>query len=150
MDSISLEQAAVYDLNGITALSNNKYVVPRNSNDQIIVQPSSSLLLIEGITTSYLAESIIPLIDTQFRYFSFPARTSIVNDSLINLNLNLDFNTGSIDFANQTQDSNDYPPIGSPGLYDGEQRTSSVMLPTGEQITITVQWNEAEQIWVQL
>ena len=91
MDSISLEQAAVYDLNGITALSNNKYVVPRNSNGQTIIQPSSSLLLVEGITTSYLAESVVPLVDTQFRYFSFPARTSVINNSLINLNLNLVF-----------------------------------------------------------
>lgn len=150
MDSISLEQAAVYDLNGITALSNNKYVVPRNSNGQTIIQPSSSLLLIEGITTSYLAESVVPLVDTQFRYFSFPARTSVINNSLINLNLNLDFNTGSINIANQTQDPNAYLPFGIPGTYDGELRTNSIMLPSGEQVSAEFQWNESEQEWVQV
>lgn len=150
MDSISLEQAAVYDLNGITALSNNKYVVPRNSNGQTIIQPSSSLLLVEGITISYLAESVVPLLDTQFRYFSFPARTSVINNSLINLNLNLDFDTSSVDFANQTQDENAYPPFGTPGTYDGEPRADSIMLPSGEQVSAEFQWNESEQEWVQV
>jgi hypothetical protein len=150
MDSISLEQAAVYDLNGITALSNNKYVVPRNANGQIIIQPSSSLVVIEGITTSYLAESVVPLLDTQFRYFSFPARTSIVNDSILNLNLDLDFDTNSLDFTNQTQDENNYAPFGTPGTYDGETRVDSIMLESGEQFSATFQWNESEQIWVQI
>ena len=150
MDSISLEQAAVYDLNGITALSNNEYVVPRNSNGQIIAQTSSSLLLIEGITTNYLAESVVPLLDTQFRYFSFPARTSVVNESLIILNLNLDFDTSSIDTTSQTTSNNDYAPFGTPGTYNGEQRVDSQMLPTGEQVSATFQWSESEQTWIQI
>jgi hypothetical protein len=151
MDSISLEKNAVYDLNGITATSNNAYVVPRDSNGQIIIQ-SSSLLIIEGIDINYLSKSIVPLIDTQFRYFSFPARTSIVNDSLINLNLDLDFDTSSLDLTSQTQvdpSGNDYYPVGTPGVYDGEIRSAQIMLPTGEQVSVNVQWSEANQNWVQ-
>lgn len=151
MDSISLEKNAVYDLNGITATSNNAYVVPRDSNGQIIIQ-SSSLLIIEGIDINYLSKSVVPLIDTQFRYFSFPARTSIVNDSLINLNLDLDFDTSSLDSISQTQvdpSGNDYYPVGTPGVYDGEIRGAQIMLPTGEQVSLNVQWSEANQNWVQ-
>jgi hypothetical protein len=152
MDSISLEKNAVYDLNGITATSNNAYVVPRDSNGQIIIQ-SSSLLIIEGIDINYLSKSIVPLIDTQFRYFSFPARTSIVNDSLINLNLDLDFDTSSLDLTSQSQvdpSGNDYYPVGTPGTYDGEIRSAQIMFESGEQVSVNVQWSEANQNWVQV
>ena len=152
MDSISLEKNAVYDLNGITATSNNAYVVPRDSNGQIIIQ-SSSLLIIEGIDINYLSKSIVPLIDTQFRYFSFPARTTIVNDSLINLNLDLDFDTSSLDLTSQSQvdpSGNDYYPVGTPGTYDGEIRSAQIMFESGEQVSVNVQWSEANQNWVQV
>ena len=111
------------------------------------------MLIIEGIDINYLSKSIVPLIDTQFRYFSFPARTSIVNDSLINLNLDLDFDTSSLDSISQTQvdpSGNDYYPVGTPGTYDGEIRTTQLMFESGEQVSVDVQWSEANQNWVQV
>ena len=96
-DSVSLQQNAKYDQNGLTVLSNNTSVNERDSNGNIIVHTTSSLLVIEAITTNYLAESILPLIDTQFNYFKFPARTSIVDETAdLDLNLDLDFSIPDI------------------------------------------------------
>jgi hypothetical protein len=90
-DSVSLQQNAKYDQNGITVLSNNTSVNERDANGNIIVHTTSSLLIIEAITTNYLTESILPLIDTQFNYFKFPARTAVV-DETADLDLDLDLN----------------------------------------------------------
>jgi hypothetical protein len=88
-DSVSLQQNAKYDQNGLTVLSNNTSVNERDSNGNVIVHTTSSLLIIEAITTNYLTESILPLIDTQFNYFKFPARTAVVDESA-DLDLDLD------------------------------------------------------------
>lgn len=96
IDSVELRQDSFYDEKGITAISNNNAVVSRDQNGNILVQPSSSLLVIEAITTNVLAESVIPLLNTQFNYFKFPARTAIVDETL-DLDLDLDLNLDSID-----------------------------------------------------
>ena len=90
-DSVSLRQDSFYDEKGITALSNNNTVVPRNTGGNVLVQTTSSLLIIEAITTNVLAEAVLPLLNTQFNYFKFPARTAVVDETLdLDLDLNLD------------------------------------------------------------
>ena len=90
-DSVSLRQDSFYEEQGITAISNNNAVVPRDQGGNVLIQPTSSLLIIEAITTNVLAESVLPLLNTQFNYFKFPARTAIVDESLdLDLDLNLD------------------------------------------------------------
>ena len=90
-DSVSLRQDSYYDTNGITAISNNSAVVLRDQGGNVLVQPTSSLLVIEAITTNVLAESVLPLLNTQFNYFKFPARLAVIDESL-DLNLDLDLN----------------------------------------------------------
>lgn len=91
MDSVSLRQDSFYEEKGITALSNDNVVVPRDLAGNILVRTTSSLLVIEAITTNVLAESVLPLLDTQFNYFKFPARTAVVDETLdLDLDLNLD------------------------------------------------------------
>ena len=91
MDSVSLRQDSFYEEKGITALSNDNVVVPRDLAGNVLIQTTSSLLVIEAITTNVLAESVLPLLDTQFNYFKFPARTAIVDETL-DLDLDLDLN----------------------------------------------------------
>ena len=81
-DSVSLRQDSFYEEQGITAISNNSAVVSRDQSGNVLIQPTSSLLVIEAITTNVLAESVLPLINTQFNYFKFPARTAIVDETL--------------------------------------------------------------------
>lgn len=91
MDSVSLRQDSFYEEKGITALSNDNTVVPRDLAGNVLIQTTSSLLIIEAITTNVLAESVLPLLDTQFNYFKFPARTAVVDETLdLDLDLNLD------------------------------------------------------------
>jgi hypothetical protein len=91
MDSVSLRQDSFYEEKGITALSNDNTVVPRDLAGNVLIQTTSSLMIIEAITTNVLAESVLPLLDTQFNYFKFPARTAVVDETLdLDLDLNLD------------------------------------------------------------
>ena len=92
-DSVSLRQDSFYEEQGITAISNNNAVVSRDLGGNILVQPTSSLLVIEAITTNVLAESVLPLLNTQFNYYRFPARISFIDESLdLDLDLDLDLN----------------------------------------------------------
>ena len=78
-----------YIINGLTTVSNNNFVNPRDTAGKIIVDGESSILTIEGITYGIINTSVLPIIDTQFRYFKFPATTTIIDD-LDDLDLNLD------------------------------------------------------------
>jgi hypothetical protein len=105
-DSVSLRQDSFYEEQGITAISNNSAVVSRDQSGNVLIQPTSSLLVIEAITTNILAESVLPLINTQFNYFKFPARTAIVDETLdLDLDLNLDLNLQLEDSAVQIETS---------------------------------------------
>jgi hypothetical protein len=102
-DSVSIQQNAKYDQNGLTVLSNDTSVNERDSNGNIIVHTTSSLLVIEAITTNYLTESILPLIDTQFNYFKFPARTTVIDETAdLDLDLDLDFSISDLQIPGAT------------------------------------------------
>ena len=94
-DSILNFQDTKYIINGLTTVSNNNFVNPRDTAGNIIVDADSSILTIEGITYGIINTSVLPIIDTQFRYFKFPATTTVV-DELDDLNLDLDLNTDLI------------------------------------------------------
>lgn len=77
-----------YDQKGITAISNDNAVVPRDQSGNVIIYLTSSLLIIEAIEKNILAESVLPTLDTQFNYFKFPVSTTIVDEQL---DLDFDF-----------------------------------------------------------
>jgi hypothetical protein len=79
-----------YEQKGITAISNDNAVVPRDQSGNVIIYLTSSLLIVEAIEKNILAESVLPTLDTQFNYFKFPVRTTIVDEQL-DLDLDLDF-----------------------------------------------------------
>lgn len=128
IDSVALRQDSFYDEKGITAISNNNAVVSRDQNGNILVQPSSSLLVIEAITTNVLAESVIPLLNTQFNYFKFPARTAIIDETLdLDLDLNLDLSSELNASAETVSQTIPTPPI-LPSEY---QPSSDQRIPLG-------------------
>jgi hypothetical protein len=94
-DSILNFQNTKYIINGLTTVSNNNFVNPRDTAGNIIVDGDSSILTIEGITYGIINNSVLPVIDTQFRYFKFPVTTTIIDESA-DLNLDLDLNTDPI------------------------------------------------------
>jgi hypothetical protein len=93
-----------YEQKGITAISNDNAVVPRDQSGNVIIYLTSSLLIVEAIEKNILAESVLPTIDTQFNYFKFPARTTIVDESLdLDLDLDLELNLQLEDAATQIE-----------------------------------------------
>jgi hypothetical protein len=93
VDSISNEQNARYQKRGITYVSNIPTVNVRDEAGNILFTEgkNSQPVIIEPITTRITTTSVLKILDTQFNYFKFPARTTTVDESLdLDLDLNLD------------------------------------------------------------
>jgi len=102
-DGVNLQQITYYDKNGITAISNNSNVVPRDEAGNIALQDgieSNPLLIIEPISLKITNRSALRILDTQFNYFKFPAKINVIEEPDLDLDLDLDFSgleTSTID-----------------------------------------------------
>lgn len=90
--AINTTNHTIYQLNGITAMSNEPAVNKRNaeSGHLIIDASSSNMLTIESVTYAYNKQSVNDILDTQFNYFKFPVQvvySPIDNDVDIAYNL---------------------------------------------------------------
>ena len=73
-----------YDSNGILYKSNLPAVNTRDENGNIILQEDSqnnNPIIFESVKKNYRNKSIVDAIDTQFKYFKFPARTTTTGAS---------------------------------------------------------------------
>jgi len=67
----------IYQLNGITAFSNEPGVNTRSVDSGYLVidaSASANMLTIEGVTYAYNKQSVNDVLDTQFNYFKFPVQ----------------------------------------------------------------------------
>jgi hypothetical protein len=109
-----------YDQKGITAISNDNAVVPRDQAGNVIIHLTSSLLIIEAIEKNILAESVLPTLDTQFNYFKFPVSTTIVDEQLdLDLDLDLDFSANAEDPVFARYKPSENRTINAQGTYSG-------------------------------
>lgn len=94
VDSISNGKNAEYQKRGITYVSNIPTVNVRDEagNIQFKEDSANPIVIIEPISTKITTKSIIKVLDTQFNYFKFPARTTIVEEEPLELDLDLDLN----------------------------------------------------------
>lgn len=94
VDSISNEKNAIYQKKGITYVSNIPTVNVRDEagNIQFKEDGPNSIVIIEPISTRITTKSVIKILDTQFNYFKFPARTTIVEEEPLDLDLDIDLN----------------------------------------------------------
>ena len=96
LDSIDVDKQLKYHKDGLTYISNDTSVIPRDGAGNIALNENSTtnpLLIIEPTSTRVMTKSILRVIDTQFKYFKFPATTTVVDQSAeldLNLDLNLD------------------------------------------------------------
>ena len=74
--AINTTNHTIYQLNGITAMSNEPAVNKRSaeSGHLIIDASSSNMLTIESVTYAYNKQSVNDILDTQFNYFKFPVQ----------------------------------------------------------------------------
>jgi hypothetical protein len=92
-DSIAVDLQVKYQNQGLTYVSNNVNVVPRNENGNIALQEgvdNNPLLIIEPTVNRITTKSMLRVLDTQFKYFKFPARTTVVDEDVVDLDLDLD------------------------------------------------------------
>jgi len=98
IDSIDVGKQLKYQTDGLTVISNNTNIVPRDTAGNVTLHADSThnpLLNIEPTTKKITTKSILRVIDTQFKYFKFPATTTIIDESA-DLNLDLDLNSDPI------------------------------------------------------
>lgn len=94
IDKIDLDKQLRYQNEGITYVSNNNNVIPRDTAGNIILQEGATdnpLLVIEPISVKITNQSLLKVLDTQFNYFKFPARIITEDDPEVDLDLDLDF-----------------------------------------------------------
>ena len=91
-DSISVDLQLKYQNQGLTYISNNTNVIPRNENGNIALQEgvqNNPLLIIEPAINQITNKSMLRVLDTQFKYFKFPARTIVEDEDVVDLDLDL-------------------------------------------------------------
>jgi len=95
LDPDNVDKQLKYYKNGLTYVSNNTSVIPRDEAGNIILNENSTtnpLLIIEPTSNKIITTSLLRVIDTQFKYFKFPARTNVIQEEPVDVNLDLDFN----------------------------------------------------------
>ena len=95
LDPINVDKQLKYYKNGLTYISNNTSVIPRDEAGNITLQENSTtnpLLIIEPTANKITTKSMLRIIDTQFKYFKFPARTNVIEEEPVDIDLDLDLN----------------------------------------------------------
>jgi hypothetical protein len=95
-DPVSADQQAQYRMNGLTYVSNNESIVPRDLAGNIILNEGATnnpLLIIDAVTEQITTKSALKLLDTRFQYYKFPAtirETNAVEDLIVDINFDTD------------------------------------------------------------
>ena len=92
LDAFAAKRQTEYQRDGLTRISNNQSVVPRDANGNISLEENvttNPLLIIEPMTTKITTKSMLRVLDTQFNYYSFPVSIEF-DDASIDLDLNVD------------------------------------------------------------
>lgn len=90
VDSINDAFNAKYQKNGVLYASNIDTINKRDEAGNIIFKQdnTNSVLIIEAITENITNESVLKVVDTQFNYFKFPARTNVLVEPEFDLGIN--------------------------------------------------------------
>ena len=98
VDPINAEQQARYQSEGLTYLSNNTSIIPRDSAGNILLDESSTsnpLLIIDPVAELLTTKSALKILDTRFQYYKFPVTIKPAAD-VEDLIVDLDFESDTI------------------------------------------------------
>ena len=87
LDPVALQQTSKYIKDGLTVVSNNTDIIPRDTNGNIVVQ-SGSYMVIEPNSFNFDSKPMLDILDTRFNYFSFPVQ---ITSNPIDVDVNFDF-----------------------------------------------------------
>ena len=91
LDPIALQQTSKYIKDGLTVVSNNTDIVPRDENGNIVVQ-SGSYMVIETNSFNFNSKPILDILDTRFNYFRFPVQ---ITSDPVDVDVSFDFDNVS-------------------------------------------------------
>ena len=91
LDPIALQQTSKYIKDGLTVVSNNTDIVPRDENGNIVVQ-SGSYMVIEPNSFNFNSKPILDILDTRFNYFRFPVQ---ITSDPVDVDVSFDFDNVS-------------------------------------------------------
>lgn len=91
LDPISLQQTSKYIKDGLTVVSNNTDIVPRDENGNIVVQ-SGSYMVIETNSFNFNSKPMLDILDTRFNYFRFPVQ---ITSDPVDIDVSFDFDNVS-------------------------------------------------------
>lgn len=98
VDAVNARKYVKYLENGLTYVSNNTAIHPRDSAGNIILHENSEsnpLLIIEPTAKKISNKSMLRMLDTTFQYYTFPVTTDTIED-VPELNLDLDLTTDTV------------------------------------------------------
>jgi hypothetical protein len=87
LDPVALQQTSKYIKDGLTVVSNNTDIIPRDANGNIVVQ-SGSYIVIEPNSFNFDSKPMLDILDTRFNYFSFPVQ---ITSNPIDVDFDVDF-----------------------------------------------------------
>jgi hypothetical protein len=99
VDSVAADQQARYRADGLSYISNNESIIPRDGAGNIVMAESSSmnpLLIIDTVTEQITTKSALRILDTGFQYYKFPATIRPISniedlDVSISIDSDIDF-----------------------------------------------------------
>ena len=94
LDPIALQQTSKYIKDGLTVVSNNTDIIPRDLNGNITVQ-SGSYIVIETNSFNIDSKSMLDILDTRFNYFNFPVQ---ITSNPIDVDVSFDFDNISANY----------------------------------------------------
>lgn len=84
-NSVDGQIQSLYQHQGLNYISNNTNIIPRDEVGNIVLQENDTnnpLLIIDSVTEQFTNASVLKVLDTQFKYFKFPARITVTEESI--------------------------------------------------------------------
>jgi hypothetical protein len=97
-DPVTADQQARYRADGLSYISNNQSIIPRDAAGNITMEEgltTNPLLIIDPVTEQITTKSALRILDTSFQYYKFPA-TIRETDAIDDLIVDLDFESDTI------------------------------------------------------
>lgn len=97
-DPVTADQQARYRTDGLSYISNNESIIPRDAAGNITMEEgltTNPLLIIDPVTEQITTKSSLRILDTNFQYYKFPA-TIRETDAIDDLIVDLDFESDTI------------------------------------------------------
>lgn len=93
LDPVELEKQSKYRSQGLTYVSNNDSIIPRDDAGNIAMTEDSEenpLLIIDPVAEKVTTKSLLKVLNTRFEYYKFPVQVRTSGSVELNVDLTLD------------------------------------------------------------